>query len=142
MIAATEDAMRRFCVCSTLLLLCSSAGALVAQRPATPAKTATPARAATAPARSAPISNIRYDVGFDSATAARRTVQVAMSFDVGAGAAPVLLSIPAWTPGAYEISNFARWISGFSATVGDRTLFWDKADPDTWRIRPAGAGRI
>ena len=28
------------------------------------------------------------------------------------GAAPVLLSLPAWTPGAYEISNFARWVDG------------------------------
>ncbi len=141
MIAATEDAMRRFCVCSTLLL-CSSAGALVAQRPPAPAKTATRTPAAAVSARSAPISNVRYDVVFDSATAARRTVQVAMSFDVGAGTAPVLLSVPAWTPGAYEISNFARWISGFSATAGDRALFWDKAGPDTWRIRSTGAGRI
>jgi predicted metalloprotease with PDZ domain len=140
MIAATEVAMRRFCVCSTLLLLCSSAGALAAQRPAAPGKAATPAT--PAPARSAPISNIRYDVAFDSAMAARRIVQVAMAFDVGPGTAPVLLSIPAWTPGAYEISNFARWVSGFSATAGDRALLWDKADPDTWRIRSTGAGRV
>ncbi len=132
--------MRRFRVCSTLLLLCSSAGALAAQRPAAPGKAATPAT--PAPARSAPISNIRYDVAFDSAMAARRIVQVAMAFDVGPGTAPVLLSIPAWTPGAYEISNFARWVSGFSATAGDRALLWDKADPDTWRIRSTGAGRV
>ena len=130
--------MRRFRVCSTLLLLCSSAGTLAAQRHAAPGKAATP----TAPARSAPISNIHYDVAFDSAMAARRTVRVAMSFDVGPGTAPVLLSIPAWTPGAYEISNFARWVSGFSATAGERALLWDKADPDTWRIRPTGAGRV
>jgi predicted metalloprotease with PDZ domain len=81
-------------------------------------------------------------VAFDSATAVRRTVQVAMSFDVGPGTAPVLLSLPVWTPGAYEISNFARWVSGFSVTAGDRALLWDKADPDTWRIRPTGAGRV
>ena len=34
-----------------------------------------------------------------------------VDFDV-AGPGPVLLSLPAWTPGAYEINNFARWISG------------------------------
>ena len=129
--------MRRFRVCSTLMLLCASAGAAAAQRPQPPRKAAAPA----AP-RSAPISNIRYDITFDSATALRRTIQVAMSFDVGTGTAPVLLSVPAWTPGAYEISNFARWISGFSASAGDRALRWDKSDPDTWRIQPAGRGRV
>ena len=40
-----------------------------------------------------------------------------MSFDVG-GTGPVLLSLPAWTPGAYEISNFARWVVNFSPRVG------------------------
>jgi predicted metalloprotease with PDZ domain len=129
--------MGRFRVCSTLMLLCASAGTAAAQRPQAPRKAAAP----SAP-RSAPISNIRYDITFDSATAARRTIQVAMSFDVGAGTAPVLLSVPAWTPGAYEISNFARWISGFSASTGDRALRWDKSDPDTWRIQPAGGGRV
>ena len=129
--------MGRFRVCSTLMLLCASAGTAAAQRPQPPRKAAAPAAA-----RSAPISNIRYDITFDSATAARRTIQVAMSFDVGPGAAPVLLSVPAWTPGAYEISNFARWISGFSASAGDRALRWDKSDPDTWRIQPGGRGRV
>src|SRR5215210_59839 len=78
-------------------------------------------KTASAPLRSAPISNIRYDLTFDSATASRRTITVAMSFDV-AGAGPVLLSLPAWTPGAYEISNFARWVEGFSAAAGTAPL--------------------
>jgi predicted metalloprotease with PDZ domain len=88
--------------------------------------------------RSAPISNIRYEVAFNSTTAAQRTIEVAMSFDV-TGTEPVLLSLPAWTPGAYEISNFARWIVGFGATSGDTTLAWDKLDFDTWRVQPARA---
>src|SRR5919107_5182028 len=70
------------------------------------------------PVRSAPIANVRYDLTYDSTTATRRAIQVAMSFDV-AGAGPVLLSLPAWTPGAYEVSNFARWVVGFSPTAGD-----------------------
>jgi predicted metalloprotease with PDZ domain len=129
--------MGRSRVSSTLILLCASAGTAAAQRPAALHQAAAPAAS-----RSAPISNIRYDITFDSATAARRKIQVAMSFDVGPGTAPVLLSVPAWTPGAYEISNFARWISGFSASAGDRALRWDKSDPDTWRIQPAGRGRV
>jgi predicted metalloprotease with PDZ domain len=94
-----------------------------------------------APPCSAPLSNIRYDVTFDSTTAKTRTVQVAMSFDV-AGPGPVLLSFPAWTPGAYELSWFARWVSNFRpmpATDTARTLTWDKLDYDTYRINPAGA---
>ncbi|MDQ6768672.1 MAG: PDZ domain-containing protein, partial [Gemmatimonadota bacterium] len=51
-------------------------------------------------------------------------------------------SLPAWTPGAYEISNFARNISNFSAEEAGNSLSWDKLDPDTWRIRPRGAGEV
>ncbi len=90
------------------------------------------------PARSAPVSNIRYELTFDSATARERTIKVSMAFEV-AGDAPVLLSLPAWTPGAYEISNFARWVIGFSASSNDKAVRWDKLDYDTWRLQPAGA---
>ena len=62
------------------------------------------AQKAPAPARSAPLTNLRYEITFDSTTAATRTIKVAMSFDV-AGPGPVLLSLPAWTPGAYELSS-------------------------------------
>jgi len=96
---------------------------------------------AQAVAQSAPISGIRYDVTFDSRTAPARTLRVGMTFDVG-GPGTVLLSLPAWTPGAYEISNFARWVSNFSAAAGEKALPWDKLDYDTWRIRPDGAKSI
>ena len=39
---------------------------------------------ANAPARSAPISNIRYEITFDSTTARNRLIKVMMAFDVGA----------------------------------------------------------
>ena len=45
-----------------------------------------------------------------------------MSFDV-AGPGPVLLSLPAWTPGAYELTCFARWVADFTAD-GRRTGRW------------------
>lgn len=91
---------------------------------------------------SAPVGNVRYEVTFDSATAARQTLHVAMSFAPG-GAGPVVLSLPAWTPGAYEISNFARWITAFEATADGQQLRWDKADQDSWRVfPPAGAREV
>ena len=85
---------------------------------------------------SAPISDVRYEVTFTRATAADRRMHVVMTFNAE-GADPVLLSLPAWTPGSYEIDNFARWVIGFSATSGARLLQWDKLDYDTWRVRHA-----
>jgi predicted metalloprotease with PDZ domain len=108
-------------------LLLPLGSALVAQQTTTPA-----------PAKSVPISNIRYDLTFDSTTARNRIIKVAMSFDVG-GNGPVLLSLPSWTPGAYEVSNFARWVLNFSASTGPKAVRWDKLDYDTWRLQPAGA---
>src|SRR3954468_4181456 len=96
---------------------------------------------APTPVASVPISNLRYELTFDSVTARQRTVSVAMSFDV-TGRGPVLLSLPAWTPGAYEISNFSRWVSGFSAGAAGKGLRWDKLDYDTWRVQPGGAKTV
>lgn len=96
--------------------------------------------AAAAP-RSAPIGDVRYLVIADAAHALQRTVGVEMTFTVR-GTDPVLLSLPIWTPGAYEVSDYARNVSDFSATAGVRALRWDKLDPDTWRIHADGAREI
>lgn len=90
-----------------------------------------------APTQSAPIANIRYEVTFDSTTAAQRTLKVRMTFEVK-GSGDVVLSLPSWTPGAYEVSNYARYVSLFTP-LGDGVLLgWDKLDYDTWRIRATG----
>jgi len=92
---------------------------------------------------SAPIRDVHYDVTFTRANGEQRSVDVVMTFvPSGAGTSPVVLSLPAWTPGAYEISNFARWVVGFEATSDGKPLTWDKLDYDTWRIRPAGAKSV
>jgi len=89
---------------------------------------------------SATIRDVHYDVTFMRANAQQRIIDVAMSFNT-AGAAPVILSLPAWTPGAYEISNYARKVSNFSASAAG-PLVWDKSDYDTWRVRPVAAGEV
>ncbi len=96
---------------------------------------------APAPIQSAPISNIRYDVTFTRETAAQRSLHVRMQFDVN-GSGDVILSLPAWTPGAYEMTWFAKWVSGFTPTAAGKPLRWDKVDFDTWRIRAAGARAV
>jgi predicted metalloprotease with PDZ domain len=101
-----------------------------------------PAFAQIAGAISAPVSDVRYEVTIDSAAAASGKIQVVTSLSVG-GPGPVVLSLPAWTPGAYELSWFSRWVSDFSPTSGDgKALTWDKVDYETWRIEPAGARTI
>src|SRR3954468_16685305 len=96
------------------------------------------APSSAAPVRSAPVSNIRYEITFDSTTAKDRLIKVVMSFDVGS-TGPVLLSLPAWTPGAYEISNFARWAVNFSPVSPGQPIRWAKRAYDTWRLQPAGS---
>ena len=62
------------------------------------------------------------------------------------GSEPVLLSLPAWTPGSYELDNYARNVQNFAARAraraGGEALRWDKVDYDTWRVRPLGAGEV
>ncbi|MDQ3520113.1 MAG: PDZ domain-containing protein [Gemmatimonadota bacterium] len=102
------------------------------------AQRAAPVRSVEA---SAAISDIAYTVSFDESIAPSRTIKMSMSFSA-ASTAPVVLSLPAWTPGAYELSYFAKWVSNFTPTGDGKPLEWDKADHDTWRIRPKGARRI
>ena len=68
---------------------------------------------------SAPISAVRYKVTADKAALVEHHLKVTMSFDVS-DASVVLLSLPAWTPGACEITNFARWVRGLRAGNGCR----------------------
>ncbi len=112
------------------------AGALVAA----PAIAQQAPRSATT-LRSAPIENVRYEVTFDRVTAADRRIRVVTTFDV-TGTDPVLLSLPDWTPGAYEMSWFPRWVIGFAASADGKPLEWDKLDFDTWRIRAGGAKAV
>ena len=90
---------------------------------------------------SAPIRDVRYDVTFMRSNAQARQIEVAMTFAT-TSSSPVVLSLPAWTPGAYEITIFARLIVGFTATSDGKPLVWDKLDFDTWRIRPTGAKTV
>ncbi|HET9425084.1 MAG TPA: PDZ domain-containing protein [Gemmatimonadaceae bacterium] len=100
-----------------------------------------PGSRAPADTVSAPISNVAYEVTYDRRTAPSGTFGVRMTFSADA-AGPVILSLPAWTPGAYEISNFARNVVGFTASSGGKDVSWDKVDFDTWRLRPAAAGPV
>ena len=115
---------------SVALLLTAAAFPLSAQRP-TSRETEV----------SAPVSALRYDVSFTRDGARSRTLHVTTRFAT-AGKDPVLLSLPAWTPGAYELSFYARNVLAFAATSDGKALHWDKVDYDTWRVVPDGARAI
>jgi predicted metalloprotease with PDZ domain len=47
----------------------------------------------------------------------------------------LFVSLPAWSPGNYEIQNYARYLRHFGAkTAAGQPLFWDRLDKDTWRV--------
>ncbi len=93
------------------------------------------------PAASAPIADVRYELTVDSAAVGARHIGVAMSFTVRS-AAPVLLSLPAWSPGHYVLLWFARRVSRFAAAEAGAPLEWRMVDHQTWRIDPSGPGRV
>jgi predicted metalloprotease with PDZ domain len=90
-------------------------------------------------AHSAPIASVRYDVTLDSATNRTRTLDVAMHFTVG-GPGPVVLALPAWTPGHYVLLWFARRVSHFTPTMDGATLSWRQLDFQTWELEGTKPG--
>src|ERR1019366_9143824 len=91
--------------------------------------------------RSGAISDIHYTVTFKALQGIERVVDVSMSF-VASGRDPVILSLPIWTPGDYEVSWFARNVSQFAATSQGKPLTWDKSSPNTWRIVTSTGGPV
>jgi len=90
---------------------------------------------------SAPITNVSYEITADSAAVGRHQLGVSMSFQVSS-TTPVVLSLPAWSPGHYTMLWFARRVSDFSAQSRGVQLDWRKLDFQTWEIKPSGAGTV
>lgn len=51
-------------------------------------------------------------------------------------ATTVDVALPAWSPGAYSIRDYARNVQDFRATSATgKALSWEKVDKHTWRVR-------
>jgi predicted metalloprotease with PDZ domain len=96
---------------------------------------------AQSPRVSAPISDISYEITADSSAVGQRQLGVVMSFHV-AGTEPVILALPAWSPGHYVLLWFSRRVSQFSAQSKGAQLDWRKVDFQTWEIKPRAAGTV
>ncbi|HEV8380316.1 MAG TPA: PDZ domain-containing protein [Gemmatimonadales bacterium] len=83
---------------------------------------------------------VRYEVAVT--TSGSPLFHVTADFPT-AGKDTLYLSLPAWSPGAYEIQNYARYVRGFRATSATgQSLFWDRADKDTWRVVTGRGDRV
>lgn len=82
---------------------------------------------------------VRYEV---SLTSASRQFHVSAEFPT-AGKETLFVSLPAWSPGSYEIQNYARYVFGFGAkNAAGQPLRWDRGDKDTWRVVTGNADRV
>src|SRR5467141_280665 len=60
-----------------------------------------------------------------------------------AGKDTLFVSLPAWSPGNYEIQNYARYVHGFGAkNASGQALYWDRTDKDTWRVGTGRSDRV
>src|SRR2546423_4530824 len=97
--------------------------------------------AAQQPRPSAPITNVSYEITADSNAVGQRQLGVTMTFNVS-GAAPVVLALPAWSPGHYVLLWFSRRVSAFSPQQNGALLEWRKLDFQTWQIEPRSTGTV
>ena len=87
-----------------------------------------------------PAQAVRYDVSLLSTT--EKQFHVSADFPA-AGKDTLFVSLPAWSPGSYEIQNYARYVHGFGAkNPGGQPLRWDRSDKDTWRVVTGKADRV
>ncbi len=83
---------------------------------------------------------VRYEVSVPAP--ATKLFHVKVEFPA-AGRDTLYLSLPAWSPGAYEIQNYARYVRHFGVkNPAGQSLFWDRFDKDTWRVTTGKSDRV
>lgn len=61
----------------------------------------------------------------------------------GLGGEALDFKLPAWTPGYYQIMDYARNVLNFSARDGEGNLLgWAKTAKNTWRVKTGGAAAV
>jgi len=83
---------------------------------------------------------VRYEVSV--ASVGGHLLHAAATFPT-TGMDTLRVSLPAWSPGAYTIQNYARYVRHFAARgTGAAALTWDRLDKDTWRVVTGGAPAV
>ncbi len=84
--------------------------------------------------------SVVYEVSVPSPAA--RLFHVSATFPAR-GKDTLYVSLPAWSPGNYDIQNYARYVRHFGAkTSAGQPLFWDRLDKDTWRVVTGKTDRV
>ncbi len=84
--------------------------------------------------------SVVYEVSVPSPAA--RLFHVSATFPAR-GKDTLYVSLPAWSPGNYDIQNYARYVRHFGAkTPAGQPLFWDRLDKDTWRVVTGKTDRV
>ena len=68
--------------------------------------------------------------------------QFSVTLTIAKPAAEQRLSLPVWIPGSYLVREFARHVSGITATQGGRALPLQQLDKATWLARCSGRGAL
>jgi len=83
---------------------------------------------------------VRYEVSVSASGA--HLFHVKAEFPTG-GKDTLYVSLPAWSPGNYEIQNYSRYVRHFgAASATGQPLFWDRLDKDTWRVTTGRQERV
>jgi predicted metalloprotease with PDZ domain len=83
---------------------------------------------------------VRYEVSVAASSA--HLFHVKAEFPTG-GKDTLYVSLPAWSPGNYEIQNYARYVRHFgAASPTGHPLFWDRLDKRTWRVTTGKQDRV
>jgi predicted metalloprotease with PDZ domain len=85
-------------------------------------------------------ASVKYEVSIP--VPAARLLHVSAEFPAR-GKDTLYVSLPAWSPGSYEIQNYARYVRHFGAkNAQGQPLFWDRLDKDTWRVVTGKSDRV
>ncbi|MGH9795773.1 MAG: M61 family metallopeptidase [Candidatus Acidiferrales bacterium] len=83
---------------------------------------------------------LRYELRFDKPNSHLLDITIRAT---GLRGPAVEFAMPAWSPGSYEINNYAKMVQDFSASAADgKPLLWRKTDKHTWRVELGRAREV
>lgn len=84
--------------------------------------------------------SVHFTISFENAET--HQVHVGMNCKVKSNSS-VYFKMPQWTPGYYQIMNYANFVSNFKAEdAQNNSLKWNKINVNTWEVKTSGSNQI